>query len=87
MDKVYAPWAACQVDSLNGFQRAACGQPFVCPNRHPDSGQYSNHLLTATSDGWRCRTCDYRLDWAWHFMADWSWRKAPSQRTGSPKAA
>jgi hypothetical protein len=34
-------------------------------------------LLRATTAGWECPSpvCEYAQDWAWSWMADWSWRR------------
>lgn len=76
---VVAPFIADQVVSLNGFQRAGVMHPFTCPDRGDHrhvwrAGDADLGVLVASVDGWRCEQCDYTQDWAYGFMADWSWR-------------
>lgn len=28
------------------------------------------------ADGWTCPSCDYTQNWAWEWMADWTWEAA-----------
>lgn len=67
---VTAPFTADQVASLNGFQRSGCWHDFTC------GADNCRETLVATESGWICpaSACTYTQDWAWPFMADWSWR-------------
>ena len=73
-----APWTAEQVASLNGFQASSRWHEFTCA---------CGALLIAEPAGWVCGRpgeqggpCGYTQDWAWPWMADWSWRGAPGFR-------
>jgi hypothetical protein len=63
---IKAPWSAEQVDALNRFQRTPHIHPFTCPG-HDGGGDRD---LVATRQGWICRHCDYRQDWAHDLMLD-----------------
>ena len=62
-----APWSQDQVDSLNAYQESSAFHPFTCGACDDREG------LTATTEGWRCKSCDYTQNWTHSFMADWSW--------------
>lgn len=57
--RIKAPWTAETVKALNAYQAAGPYHPFTCPHAHPDGRD-----LYATTEGWRCRHCDYTQDWA-----------------------
>lgn len=61
--QIKAPWTDEQVAALNAWQANDRVHPFTCANDHPD-----NRELVAHNDGWHCRVCDYRQDWAHDFM-------------------
>lgn len=71
---VHAPFTEDQAASLNAYQRASVFHPFTCGNRSDDNhfGDESE-LVAMAGGGWVCAFCDYRQDWAWAVMADWSW--------------
>ena len=62
-DTVKAPWTEDQVKNLNAWQQFPYWHPYTCGNdsRHED--------LVATKDGWICKNCDYRQDWAMAILA------------------
>lgn len=61
---IKAPFNDNQVISLNAYQALTCGHPFTCN---------CGNLLRATDKGWICTLDDYKQDWAYEHMADWSW--------------
>ncbi len=64
---VWSPFSDDQVNSLNAYQEAKIFHPFTCQNdSHP--------TLVANNDGWFCTECDYHNQWAYTWMADWSWK-------------
>lgn len=71
MYRVEAPFTPEQVASLNAYQVAGVMHPFTC-----GADDCHGIRLIAAHDGWHCAsgTCDYRQDWSWLWMADWSWR-------------
>ena len=76
-DFVYAPWTDDQVKSLNAYQTEGIGHDFTCGNtRHKKS-----FSLFAMNDGWHCMSpkCQYTQQWAWTWMANWSWKKAKEE--------
>jgi hypothetical protein len=81
--RVFAPFTADQVASLNGYQRSGLFHEFTCPLPHP------GRALEATPDGWRCPgrdgggPCDYTQDWAHGWMADWSWQSMLQARNAA----
>lgn len=66
-DLVRAPWTAEQVAALNDWQKNDAVHPFTCANDH---GTQEDRELVATTDGWICRHCDYRQDWAHRMMME-----------------
>lgn len=55
-------WTPEQVAALNKWQHNHRFHPFTC-------GSDSRHrVLVATENGWICKDCDYRQDWAHDFM-------------------
>ena len=75
-EQVGAPFTDDQVASLNAYQTGRAGHPFTCGT------ESCSGILQASNEGWRCRNRDYRQDWAWSFMADWSWQDHMEERTG-----
>lgn len=59
---IRAPWTAEQIDALNAHQAQSQFHPYTCPNWHGDPAERRN--LVATKDGWICRHCDYKQNWA-----------------------
>jgi hypothetical protein len=58
LEKIVAPWTEEQVAALNRYQARGDFHEYAC-------GTSSRHApLVATTDGWVCRDCDYRQDWA-----------------------
>jgi hypothetical protein len=68
-DRVTAPFDQRAVSSLNAFQRSGADEVVVCPSA------LCGAVLLATRGGWECPSpvCEYSQDWAWSWMADWSW--------------
>lgn len=71
LEAVHVPFTAEQVASLNAYRVGDVMHPFTCGA----NDYYGIRLITA-EDGWHCasQACDYRQDWAYAFMADWSWQ-------------
>lgn len=70
--KLTSPWSVDAVNSLNEYQASGVMHPFTCG--------HGSHVLRATEGGWVCDECAefgrvYSQDWAWLWMADWSWKK------------
>ena len=63
MSIIRAPWSDRQVAALNRWQEAGFVHPFTCHDVHD-----GDRNLVATPDGWVCRHCNYKQDWAHHFM-------------------
>jgi hypothetical protein len=70
-EQIQAPFTEDQVNSLNEYQPSGVFHPFTC------GGDKCRNDLVATKEGWVCPDpeCDYTQDWAWNWMADWSWKK------------
>ncbi len=65
--QVTAPFTEEQVKSLNAYQKSQYVHPYTCV--------CGNHIpLIATKDGWVCKKCAYKQNWAHNFTADWSWK-------------
>ena len=64
-----APWPPEFVDLLNAWQACGWTHPYTCPNRDAGHPRTDWSGLVATPDGWICRECDYRQDWA-HDMSE-----------------
>jgi hypothetical protein len=65
------PFTEDQVVSLNGYHAAFERDPwFLCLVK--GCGRCALHVAR---DGLHCPKCEYRRDWAWSWMADWSWRR------------
>lgn len=64
-----APFTDEQVAILNAYQQRDDVHPYTCEAWHGEPAERRN--LVATKDGWRCRHCTYRQDWAHsiHFEA------------------
>ncbi len=60
-----APWTPEQVEALNRYQSSGFVHEFTCGGDHPGS-----RVLLATTEGWRCPTCDSRQDWAHRAMLE-----------------
>jgi hypothetical protein len=73
-DIVEAPWTDDQVKSLNEYQKSGVIHPFTGNNElAPDD---SDNILVATTDGWISEVDpEYHQNWAWSWMADWSWKQ------------
>lgn len=61
--KIKAPWSHQQVERLNAYQESGLLHPFTCANEHE-----GDRTLVATVNGWICKHCDYRQNWAHSFM-------------------
>lgn len=72
--KVTTPFTSDQAESLNGYQHSLAGHPYTCPRDHDDV----QSVLVAQDNGWHCGhpDCGYTQDWAFRYMADWSWKPA-----------
>jgi len=72
-ERVAAPFTAEQARSLNTFQQRGEFHSFTCGG---GGGPCSGQPLTAIPGaGWVCLRCNvFAQDWAWRWMADWSWR-------------
>ena len=69
--KVYAPFTAEQLASLNGYQASGVFHEFTCGN---DDCPADHAVLVAAEEGWHCPSCSYTQDWAHEAMADGSWK-------------
>jgi len=54
-----------QVKSLTERQKANSLHPYTC-----DDG----HDLIPTTEGWICKECDYKQDWAHGVDLNWGWK-------------
>lgn len=80
----YAPFTDDQVESLNGYQKSGVFHPFTGRNDLAPDGQ--DDVLVATTDGWISELDEtYRQNWAWSWMADWSWKEATWFSLGDPR--
>lgn len=70
--RIKPPWTQEQCDRLNAFQTSGQFHPFTCGsgNRTDDKHLDGEGVLVATPEGWKCRYCDYRQEWAHDFMAE-----------------
>lgn len=90
-DKIFPPWDASTVRTLNTFQTRSGLHPFTCPRKHfTDEAM----LLEATPNGWVCSgapACGYTQQWAHDFMADqegsWLPQGAPISSSPVPEDA
>jgi hypothetical protein len=64
-----APFTPDEVASLDAFQRSGVWNPFTCRD------EACRRELVATEAGWNCPACPYTQDWAYTWMADWTWRR------------
>lgn len=55
--------------NLNRYQHDGMMHPFTCPTA--TSKKHPERTLVATPEGWICRFCSYRQDWAHDFMLTW----------------
>lgn len=62
--KIKAPFTPAQVEALNKWQKNGNVHPFTCGNDHE-----GDRNLVATTEGWKCPSCDYTQNWAHAFMA------------------
>lgn len=67
MAKIRAPWTDEQVAALNRWQGYGFVHEFTCRDRAFHAVP-SHDALVATNAGWICRGCNYKQDWAHHFM-------------------
>lgn len=69
---IIAPFTDEQVEALTVWQNADTVHPFTCGNRdgHPLDPEGDYGVLVATNDGWICRHCKYKQEWAWYFMVE-----------------
>jgi hypothetical protein len=67
---IEAPWTEKQVENLRVWQSSRWVHPFTCANRSVGNHKETTDLgvLTPTTDGWTCESCDYRQNWAHDFM-------------------
>lgn len=77
---IKAPWTPEQVANLNRFQKFGAFHPFTCPGHEGDG----DRALVATPDGWICRHCDYRQDWAHASMCAFDATKEERVRESMP---
>lgn len=71
-----APFTQEMVDSFNAFQESGCFHPFTCGGNRTDEKHLDGEgRLEATLAGLRCPYCDYKQNWAWAWMLDWSWSR------------
>jgi hypothetical protein len=64
-----------EVESLNAYQISGAFHPFTCGGDRTDKDHHDGEgLLIATEDGWHCPFCEYRQQWAYDFMKNWSWK-------------
>lgn len=66
--RIITPWTEDQVRNLNEWQAQGHMHPFTCGNVWC-MGRAGYKGLEATPDGWWCRWCTYRQEWAYAFMA------------------
>lgn len=59
---VRAPFTPEQVEILNKHQADQTQHPYTCENWHGEPVERRN--LVATEQGWICRHCSYRQNWA-----------------------
>lgn len=79
-EQVFAPFTDDQVKSLNAYQESRAFHPFTGRNELAPNGQ--DDVLIATPEGWTSRyDPDYSQNWAWAWMADWSWREFDTWRS------
>lgn len=66
-EMIKAPFDKSQCNSLNQYQKSGVMHEFTCED---------GHRLVAWAGGWLCgeRSCKNTQDWAWDWMADFSWR-------------
>lgn len=83
MTQVEAPWNDDQVQSLNAYQASGAFHPFTGRNDLLPMGQ--DDVLVAAVEGWRSEVDPtYRQNWAWAWMADWSWKSMGFWNGGAP---
>jgi putative ribosome biogenesis GTPase RsgA len=67
---VTAPFTPFQVQSLNEYQVSGVFHEFTC------GGKSCRCILEANPHGWECPSCGFKQNWAWSWMADWTWEGA-----------
>lgn len=67
-EKIYVPFTADQVRSLNQYQHFSIDHPYTCGN---DS---SHRVLMVNTNGWECPDCSYTQGWAHKWHTDWEWK-------------
>lgn len=73
-DRITAPWTEEQVAALTRWQNNPMVHPHTCAKRdgHPVDPEGDHGVLVATTEGWKCRHCDYTQDWALAMcLEDW----------------
>jgi hypothetical protein len=71
---VEAPFTEDQINSLNEFQKSRVMHPFTGGNELLPGNE--EDILVAKEDGWiSLNDPDYHQNWAWSWMADWSWKE------------
>lgn len=64
-EPIRAPWTVEQVEALNRYQVSGLMHPYTCEQWHGEPAERRN--LVATTDGWVCRHCAYKQNWAHGF--------------------
>jgi hypothetical protein len=81
-EQLRTPFTDAQVASLNAYQEWGTGHPFTWGT------DVCRGILRATRDGWGCPICGCRQEWAWSWMADWSWQRPhPVQSQEAPNSS
>ena len=62
MNKIETLWSEQTVKELNEYQNNGKFHPYTCINYHD-----GDRNLIATKDGWICKHCDYKQNWAHQF--------------------
>jgi hypothetical protein len=70
--RIDAPWTDEQVESLNNYQISGVFHEFTCGGKV--DGKDCREPLIATRDGWICKKCAYRQNWAHKWMTDNTWK-------------
>lgn len=83
-DQVIAPFTPDQVNSLNEYQKSGAFHPFT--GRNDLLPESKNDILIAEEDGWHSlHDPEFTQNWAYTWMADWSWKLMQMQVFGEDK--